>query len=325
MRRREFIISAACATAWPLATRAQQAGKLYRVGFLWDSPAVWPDALASFDKGLRERGWIPGRNIVVEYRWAEGKFSRLDELAKELVELKVDVIIAPTSIYAGAAKRATTTIPIVFVSHADPIGSGHVASLARPGGNLTGLALMMTETNAKGLELLREVRPTLSRVAVIWDPATPSHGPGVKAIESRGRAMGLRIYAVAVRTLDELDGAFATIAEEKAQAVVVLSTPLFIGGAKKLAGLALKHELPTVFGPRAHAEVGGLLAYGPDRANLFYRAANFVDQILKGAKPADLPVQQPTVFELVVNLKTARAIGVTIPESILLRADEVIE
>src|SRR6266540_4220387 len=175
--------------AAPLAAVAQQAAKIYRVGFVWDSPAVWPHALEAFRQGLRDLGWVEGKNIVIEYRWAEGRFDRLPGLAEELVRLKVDVIVAPTSIYAGAAKRATSTIPIVFASHADPIGSGHVASLARPGGNITGLTVMMSETTAKGLELLKEAVPGLSRVAVVWDPATPSHGPGLKAVEAAGRTL----------------------------------------------------------------------------------------------------------------------------------------
>ena len=179
--------------AVPLGVRAQQAGKVYRIGFLWDSPAVWPHALEGFRRGLRDLGWVEGKNIAIEYRWAEGRFERLNSLAEELVRLKVDVIVAPTSIYAGAAKRATSTIPIVFASHADPIGSGHVASLARPGGNLTGVTIIMSETAAKSLELLKEAVPGLSRVAVIWDPATPSHGPALNAVEAMGRALGLRL------------------------------------------------------------------------------------------------------------------------------------
>jgi putative ABC transport system substrate-binding protein len=286
----------------PLVAGAQQTGKVYRVGFLWDSPAVWPHALESFRRGLRDLGWVEGQNIVVEYRWAEGRFDSLPGLAEELVRLKVDVIVAPTSIYAGAAKRATSTIPIVFASHADPIGSGHVASLARPGGNITGLSLMMTETNVKGLELLKEAVPGLSRVAAVWDPATPSHGPGLRAVEAAGSALGLRVQPVAVRSATEFDSAFSSISRERAGGVLVLSTPLFIAGARRLADLAMKHKLPTMFGPRAHAEAGGLLSFGPDRADLFRRAATYVDKILKGTKPADLPVEQPMRFELVINL-----------------------
>jgi len=311
--------------AAPFAVQAQQAGKVYRVGFLWDSPTVWPEAIEGFHRGLRDLGWVEGQNIVVEHRWAEGRFDRLPDLAEELVRLKVDVIVAPTSIYAGAAKQATSTIPIVFAVHADPKGSGHVASLARPGGNLTGISLMMTETNAKLLELLKEAVPGLPRVAVLWDPSTPSHGPSLNAVEVMSRALGLPLQAVAVRSAMEFDTAFEAIIRERAGGVLVLSTPLFISGASRLAELARKHKLPTMFAARAYVEAGGLMSYGPDRPDLFRRAATYVDKILKGAKPADLPVEQPTKFELVINLKTAKALGLTIPQSLLLRTDEVIE
>jgi putative ABC transport system substrate-binding protein len=326
MDRRRFIASMVGAiVSAPLAAQAQQAGKVYRVGFLWDSPAVFPEAFEAFRQGLRDLGYVEGRNIAIEYRWAEGKPERMRELAEELVRLKVDVIMAPSSVYTGAAMRATSTIPIIFMSHADPLGSGHVASLARPGGNITGLSIMMTETNVKGLEMFKEAVPGLSRVAVIWDSATPSHGPGLKAVEAAGPALGLRIQSVAVRSAKEYDDAFSAIIRERANGVLVLSTPLFIAGAKRLAELALTHKLPSLFGPRVHAEAGGLLSFGPDRADLWRRGAIYVDKILKGARPADLPVQQPTKFELVINLKTAKALRVKIPNSILLRADKVIE
>lgn len=326
MDRRRFIASMVGAVlSVPFAAQAQQAGKVYRVGFLWDSPAVFPDAIEAFRAGLRDLGWIEGRDIAIEYRWAEGKSERMRELAAELVRLKVDVIVAPSSIYTGAAKRATATIPIIFMSHADPLGSGHVASLARPGGNITGLSIMMTETNAKGLELLKEAVPGLSRVAVVWDPATPSHGPGLNAIEAAGRALALRIQPVAVRSAAEFDSAFSAIIRERADGVLVLSTPIYIAGARRLAELAMTHKLPAMFGPRVHAETGGLMSFGPDRTDLYRRGAGYVDKILKGAKPAALPVQQPTKFELVVNLKTAKALGITIPQSVLLRADEAIQ
>jgi ABC-type uncharacterized transport system substrate-binding protein len=308
----------------PLAVEGQ-AGKVYRVGFLWDTPAVWPHALEAFRQGLRDLGWVEGQNIIIEYRWTEGRFDRLPSLVEELVRLKVDLIVAPTSIYTGAAQRATSTIPIVFASHADPIGSGHVASLARPGTNATGLTIVMSETMAKSLELLKGTVPGLTRVAVIWDPATPSHRPALKAVEDMGRAMRLRLQALAVRSTTEFDSAFSAIVKERAGAVLVLSTPLFMGGAKQLAQLALTHKLPSMFGPREHVEAGGLLSYSPDRADLYRRAATYVDKILKGANPADLPVQQATKFELVINLKTAKALGLTIPQSILVRADEVIQ
>jgi putative ABC transport system substrate-binding protein len=326
LERRAFIgVIAGGLLASPLAAAAQQAAKLYRIGFLWDSPAVFPDAIEAFRQGLRDLGYVEGRNITIEYRWAEGKPERMRELAEELVRLKVDVIMAPSSVYTGAAKRTTSTIPIIFMSHADPIDSGHVASLGRPGGNITGLSLMMTETNVKGLELFKEAVPGLSRVAVIWDPATPSHGPGLKAVEGAGPSLGLRIQSVAVRSATEYESAFSAISRERAGGVLVLSTPLFIAGAKRLAELAITHKLPSLFGPKHHVEAGGLMSYSPDRADLWRRGATYVDKILKGAKPADLPVQQPTRFELVINLKTAKALGLTIPPSLLQRADQVIQ
>ena len=211
------------------------------------------------------------------------------------------------------------------MSHADPLGSSHVASLARPAGNITGLSLMMTETNVKGLELLKEAIPGISRVAVIFDPATPSHGRGLKAVEAAGPALGLRVQSVPVRSATEYDSAFTAIVGEHADAVLVLSTPLFIAGAQRLAELCLAHKLPSLFGPKHHVQEGGLMSYSPDRADLWRRGAIYVDKVLQGIDPADLPVQQPTKFELVINLKTAKALGLTIPYNLIARADEVIE
>jgi putative ABC transport system substrate-binding protein len=326
MDRRTFITSMVGALlSAPLAAQAQQAGKVYRIGFLWESPAVFSDAMEAFRRGLRDLGYVEGQNIAIEYRWAEGKPERMRELAEELVRLKVDVIMAPSSVYTGAAKQATSAIPIIFMSHADPLGSGHVASLAHPGGNITGLSIMMTETNVKGLEMFKEAIPGLSRVAIVWDPATPSHGPGLKAIEIAGPSLGLRIQSVAVRSATEYESAFSAMVRERANGVLVLSTPLFIAGAKRLAELALMHKLPSLFGPRHHVESGGLMSYSPDREDLWRRGAIYVDKILKGAKPADLPVQQPTKFELVINVKTAKALGIKIPQSVLMRADRMIE
>jgi putative ABC transport system substrate-binding protein len=325
IQRRAFLASlAAGLLAAPLAAGAQQTGRVYRVGFLWDSPAVFPDAIEAFRQGLLELGYVEGRNIAIEYRWAEGKPERMRELAEDLVRLKVDVIMAPSSIYTGAAKRATSTIPIIFMSHADPLGTGHVKSLARPGGNATGLTIMMTETNVKGLELFKEAVPGLARVAVVWDPATPSHGPGLKAVEIAGPSLGLRIQSVAVRSATEYESAFSAMVRERADGALVLSTPLFIAGARQFAELALKHKLPSLFGPKHHVAAGGLMSYSPDRRDLYRRGAIFVDKILRGATPADLPVEQPTKFELVINMKTAKMLGLAIPAGILARADEVI-
>jgi putative ABC transport system substrate-binding protein len=326
MRRRTFLGTVAGGLlAAPLAGAAPAAGKIYRLGFLWDSPAAFPEEIEAFRQGLRELGYVDGKNLVIEYRWAEGNPGRMRELAEELVRLEVDVIIAPSSVYTGAAKHATSTIPIVFLSHADPLGSGHVRSLARPGGNATGLTIMMTETNVKGLELLKAAVPGLARVAVIWDPATPSHGPGLKAVEEAGPSLGLRIQSVPVRSAAEYASAFSAIVREHAGAVLVLSTPLFIAGAQPLADLALAHRLPSLFGPRHHVVVGGLMSYSPSRADLWRRGPIFVDKILKGARPADLPVERATKFELVINLKTAKALGLTIPPTLLARAEQLIE
>ena len=325
MRRREFITLLGGVAAVPFAAHAQQAGKIHRVGLLWDSPDVFADEIEAFRQGLRDLGYVEDRNLVIEYRWGKGKPDRMQALAEELVRLKVDVIVAPSSIYTEAAKQATSTIPIIFMSHADPLGSGHVANLAYPGGNATGLSLMMPETTVKGLELFKEVVPTLSRVAVIFDPATPSHSPSLKAAEAAGPKLSLRIQPVPVRSATEYESAFSSIVRERADGVLVLATPLFIAGAKQLADFAIAQKLPSLFGPSHNVRAGGLMSYSPDRADQWRRTAIYVDKILKGAKPADLPVQQPTKFELVINLKTAKEIGLTIPESFLLRADKLIE
>jgi putative tryptophan/tyrosine transport system substrate-binding protein len=329
MRRREFITflggAAASPAIWPLAAHGQQVGKVHRVGFLWDGPDVFPDAIEAFVQGLGDLGYVEGRNLAIEYRWGEGKPDRMRALAEELVRLKVDVIVAPSSIYTEAAKQATSTIPIIFMSHADPLGTSHVTSLVHPGGNVTGLSLMMPETTVKGLELFKEIVPTLSRVAVIFDPATPSHGPSLKAADAAGPKLSLRIQPVPVRSATEYESAFSSIVRERVDGVLVLSTPLFIAGAKPLADLAIAQKLPSLFGPSHNVQAGGLMSYSPHRADQWRRAAIYVDKILKGAKPADLPVQQPTKFELVINLKTAKTIGLTISESFLLRADKVIE
>ena len=296
-----------------------------RIGFLWDSPTVFPEAMDAFREGLRELGYVEGRNLFVDYRWAEGKPERMYELANELVRLKVEVIIAPSSIYTGAARRATSTIPIVFFSHADPLGSGHVASLAQPGGNATGLSLMMTETNVKLLELLKDAIPDLKRVAVVYDPATPSHGPGLRAVQTAAPALKLALQAIPVRDASQYENAFSAMSQEHAEAVLFLSTPLYTAGARRIAELALAYKLPSIYAPREHVEVGGLMSYGPHRADLWRRGAVHVDKILRGAKPTDLPVEQPTKFDLAINLKAANALGLTIPEEFLLRADKLIQ
>ena len=328
MRPMRWLVAALAALmllAGALGAAAQPAGKVYRIGFLWDGPDVFPEAIEAFRRGLRDLGYIEGRNLSMEYRWAHGKPERMRELAEELVRLKVDVIVAPSSVYTSAAKQATSTIPVVFVSHADPLRSGHVATLARPGGNVTGLSLMMTETNVKGLELFKEVVPKASRIAVMWDPATPSHVPGLKAIESAAPPLGLQVQSVPVRSPAEYKAAFSAMARERADGVLVLSTPMFIADAPRLAELALAHKLPSLFGPKHHVAAGGLMSYSPDRGDLFRRGAVFVDKILRGAQPASMPVEQPTKFELVINLRTAKSLGIVISPAMLARADEVVQ
>jgi putative ABC transport system substrate-binding protein len=326
MRRRKFIRLLGGATAsWPLAARTQQAGRVHRIGFLWENANTFPDALVAFRQELRRLGYIEGSNLVIEFRWAEGNSERMRELAQELVQLQVDVIVAPSSIYTAAAKQATDTIPIIFMSHADPLRTGHVASLARPGGNATGFSLMLTETNVKGLELLKEALPDLSRVAVMYEPATPSHAPGLEAAKEAGPILGLSILPVPAASAADFDNAFATMSQERAQAVLVLSTPLFIAGARPLAELGLKFKVASLYGPKEHALAGGLMSYGPDRADLWRRGAGYVDKVLRGVKPGDLAVQQPVKYELAINLKTANALGLHLAPTLLARADEVIE
>ena len=311
----------------PLAVGAQPAGKVYRVGILGNK-ALDPaeaDLWQALRLGLRERGWIEGGNMLIEYRWAEGKFARLPELAADLVRLKVDLIVARASIYVQPAKEATSSIPIVFVVHADPVGLGHVASLAKPGGNITGLSENSQDTEAKRLELLKATDSRIKRVAVLWNPYTPSHPPRLKAVEEAGRTLRLQLQIVGVRTGAELEGAFSSMARKHAQAVLVLSSSFVLAERQHLTELAIRHRLPTMFAQREPVEAGGLMSYGPDFADLFRRGAIYVDKILKGARPADLPVEQPDKFVLVINRKTAKALGLAIPPALLLQADQVID
>jgi putative ABC transport system substrate-binding protein len=326
-RGKKFICFALSTMLFALcvAVEAQQAAKPVRIGFMGNRPTAEQLRTDVFRQRLRELGWVEGQNILIEYRWANGRLDRAPQLADELVKLKVDVIFAPASLHVEAAKQATTTIPIVFAVHGDPIGAGHAASLARPGGNITGLAQMQTELNAKGLELLKECVPRVIRVAILWNPATPSHRPILKAVEETGRALGLRLQPVPVESTMDFDTAFAAIVRERAEAVLVQQAPIFGAERQQLIKLALKHRLPTMFGTSNYVENGGLMSYGPDLTDLYRRAAVYVDKILKGAKPADLPVEQAMKFELFINLKTAKQIGLTIPPNLLVRADKVIQ
>jgi putative ABC transport system substrate-binding protein len=313
--------------AAPLAAEAQQAGRVYRIGVLMNKASDPAESRQwqGLWLGLRERGWIEGENILIELREAEGNSSRVPELAADLVRRKMDLIVTRGSLFTGAVKATTSSIPIVFIAHADPVGTGHVASLARPGGNITGLAILQTEIGAKGLEILRSVGPTVTRVAVLWHPGTPSAAPGLKALEEPARRLRLDLQPVGARGPAELEGAFAAMSRARAQGVLVLATPIFFGERQRLGELAIAHRLPTMFQIRDYAEAGGLMSYGADLADLYRRAAIPVDKILKGAKPGDIPIEQPTKFELIINLRTAKALGLTIPPSLLQRADQVIE
>jgi ABC-type uncharacterized transport system substrate-binding protein len=320
------VVLALSLTLTPLVAEAQ-AGKVYRIGILGESASDPSEARLwqTFRLGLRDLGWIEGRNILIESRWNEGDSARLPELAADLVRLRVDLIVTRGSTYVQGARTATSSIPIVFTMHADPVGTGHVASLARPGGNITGLSIQMTDLNVKGLEILISAVPKAKRIAVLGSPDMPSYAPSVKALQEAARPVQLQLRTVVARTGADLENAFSAIAREQAQAVVVLGFGPYMAARERIAELALRYRLPTFFSWRDHVEAGGFMSYGPDLSDLLRRAATYADKILKGAKPADLPVEQPTKFELVINLKTAKTLGLTIPQAVLLRADQVIQ
>ena len=313
--------------AAPLAAEAQQPRTVARIGYFEINIAADDPGLQAFLQQLRDFGYVEGRNLLIEYRDAKGTPGRFRALAAELVTLNVDVIVAGGgTLGAQAAKDATGTIPIVFPLVGDPVADGLVNSLARPGGNLTGSSLLL-QTVDKLLELLQQAVPGISRVALLFKPDASPRGTKdyLDAAERAARTLGLRLQLVEARHPDDFDRAFSEMMRAHAEALVVLATPVFATASRRLADLAIKTRLPTMFSLREFVRAGGLMSYGPDRAQLFRRAATYVDQILKGAKPADLPVQQPTKFELVINLKTARALGLTIPQALLQRADQVIE
>ena len=326
MDRRAFVtMVSASILAAPLAAESQQAGKVARIGYLAPSPEPLHEA---FRQGLRDLGYVEGRNIVIEYRDAGGKVERLPALAAELVALNVDIIVAPNTPAALAAKQATRTLPIVFAFTADPVTSGLVTSLARPGENVTGLSLFGPELTGKCLELLKQAVPGANRVAFLWQPGalderTEKHW--FKEAESTAQALGVRLQFVAARGPSDFDRAFSDMARARADALSVLGGSMLFAERKRVVDLAAKKRLPAVYSWREFVDVGGLMAYGPNLPDLLRRAATYVDKILKGAKPADLPVEQPTKFELVINLKTAKALGLTIPQSLLVRADEIIQ
>jgi putative ABC transport system substrate-binding protein len=325
--RREFLGTLAGGLlVVPLAVEAQQAAKIARIGYLVTNLAAGP-RLEAFLQGLRDLGYVEGRNVVIEYRDAEGKLERLPALAAELVALKVDVIVAGGTPQALAAKQATRTVPIVFVV-GDAITSGLVTSLARPGGNVTGLSILAPELVGKCLEQLTQAVPGVSRVAVLWQPGGQGERTEkdmLKEAEVAARALGVRLQFVEARGPADFDRAFSEMTRARAGALTVLPSAMFGSEPRRLVDLAAKNRLPAVYLSREFVDAGGLMSYGPSIADLFRRAATYVDRILKGAKPGDLPVEQPTKFELVINLKAAKALGLTIPQSLLGRADEVIQ
>jgi putative ABC transport system substrate-binding protein len=314
--------------AVPLAADAQQAGKVPRIGFLrLTSASDRPPLLDAFRQGLRELGWVEGQNLVIDYRYAEGRVDRLRDLAAEMVRLKVDLIIVSGGTQgATAVKNATETIPIVMIAVRDPVGTGLIASLARPGGNVTGVAGSAgLEIVAKQLELLTETVPKMRRVAILSNPANPYHQLAIREVNVAARSLGVQLQLLEARGPNDFDGAFAAMARERVEALVVVSDAMFNSHRTRLADLAARIRLPAAYGIRESVEAGGLMSYGPSFLDFYRRAATYVDKILRGAKPADLPVEQPTRFELVINLKTARTLGLTIPQSVLRRADNIIE
>jgi putative tryptophan/tyrosine transport system substrate-binding protein len=324
MNRRAFVTGLGAVLAAPLSAGAQQAGKVPRVGVLSGGSPSDSRAGDAWRQGLRELGYVEGQTIVIEYRWAEAKYERFPRLAAELVHLRVDVIVATVAAAVRAAKHATNAIPIVMVVN-DPVAAGFVSSLARPGGNITGMSMMSPEVVGKQLELLRQVVPNISRVAVLANPTNPGNAAQLRQAEVVARTLGMQLHPLEAQSPSEIGRAFAAMTRERADALLVLLDPILADERKQIADLSAKAHVPAMYALRLHVDAGGLMAYGADIFDLYRRGAIYVDKILKGAKPGDLPIEQPTKFELVINLKTAKALGLTIPPSLLLRADQVIE
>jgi ABC-type uncharacterized transport system substrate-binding protein len=326
VRRREFIgLLGGATAAWPLFARAQQTGRLPTIGVLGAStPASWAPWTAAFEMRLHELGWTNGRTVVMEYRWAEGRSTRFVEIAAEFVQLNVEAILTAGTEAAIAAKRVTSVVPIIFVGSVDPIAAGLVASLARPGGNVTGLSLQSSELAGKRLELLREVLPKLRKFAILVNVSNPGGVAEMRDAEAAARMLGLDVTRLEIHRAEDIAPAFEAI-KGRADALYVGPDALVSANRVRIHTLSLSAQLPTVYGQRDYVEVGGLMSYGTNVIDLFQRAAEIVDKILRGAKPGDIPVEQPTKFELVINLKTARALGLEMPPMLLARADEVIE
>jgi putative ABC transport system substrate-binding protein len=323
LRRRDFITLLGGAAAWPVAARAQQAGKLPIIGFLGSDAAAWSSWTAAFAERLRELGWLEGRTVTIQYRWSEGRRERFSEIAAEFVRLNVDVIVTNGSA-APTVKQATSAIPIVFALNIDPVGTGLVASLARPGGNITGLSNQQADLDDKRLELLREVVPNLHRLAIMVDAAFPEGALEVAKVTATARALGLEVISPEIRRAEDIAPAFAAL-KTQADALYVVENALITANSARIIAFALGAHAPMIVSSREFAKAGALMSYGPNYLVQFRRAAELVDKILRGTKPGDIPVEQPTKFDLIINLTTARAIGLTIPEAFLARADEVIE
>jgi putative ABC transport system substrate-binding protein len=326
MKRREFItLLGSAAAAWPFAARAQQAGKLPTIGFLGAATAaVWAPWTAAFEKRLRELGWIDGRTVGIEVRWAEGRPERFAEIAAEFVRLKVDVIVTAGTVAVVTAKQVTSVVPIVFALVIDPVAAGLVASLARPGGNITGLSIQSSDLAGKRLELLREVLPNLRKLAILVNVSNPGGALEMSEAEAAARMLGLDVAKLEIRRAEDIAPAFEAI-KGRADALYVGPDPLVNANRVRIHTLSLSAQLPTVYGFRGHVEVGGLMSYGANFSDQFRRAAELVDKILHGTKPGDIPVEQPTKFDLVINVTTAKALGLTVPDRLLALADEVIE
>jgi putative ABC transport system substrate-binding protein len=325
MDRRAFLAGSLSVLATPLAADAQPAAKLPTIGFMGSGTAAAQSRwTAAFVQRLRELGWSEGRNVAIEYRWAEGRTERFAEIAAEFVRLQVDVILTHNTPPVLAAKQATSVIPIVFATAGDPVGSGIVASLARPNGNVTGLSSQAPDTAGKRLELLREVIPSLHRLAILTDVGNPFAALDAAEVRRVARPLGLEVVTFEVRRAEDIDSAFEAL-KGRAQALYVIAVPILFVNRVRINTLALAARLPTMHGVGEYVEAGGLMSYGPNWPHMWSRAADFVDKILRGAKPADIPVEQPTKFDLFMNLKTAKAMGLTIPQSVLARADEVIQ
>jgi len=327
MRRREtLLLLTGIVIAWSLGARAQQPRKVPRIGLLSvGSPSTYVARNEAFRQGLHGSGYVEGESIAIDYRYAEGRFERLPELAAELVARKVDVIVAQSGPETEAAKRATSSIPIVFALHGDAVGSGHVASLARPGGNITGGSAFSPEMASKRLELLKEAFPHIARVAVLWNATNPVKAVDWREVQRAAVALDITLQSAEVRGPDDFASAFAVIAAQRPDALLTLADPLLLTARSSIAAFAAKERLPSVDATREYFEAGGLMLYAPDVLDSYRRAGVYAAKILKGASPADLPVQQPTKFTLVINLRTAKVLGLTIPSSLLARADEVIE